>query len=76
MDQNIIFPNILNPQILQTLQTLQTPQINVINNVFIIQNIPPTPIKPKLGPLNDVQAEDDKSVQNLNHIFTMIENID
>ena len=70
MDQNIILPHI------QILQPIQTPQINQINHVFIIQTIPSTPIKLKLGPLQDVPAEDDNTVQNLNHIFTMIESID
>ena len=64
MAQNIQIPHI------------QIPQIQEINHVFIIQTIPATPIKPKLGPLYDVAVEDDKSVQNLNHIFTLIENLD
>jgi hypothetical protein len=65
MAQNIIIPHIQIPQ-----------PANEINHVFIIQTIPETPIKPKLGPLYDVATEDDKSVQNLNHIFAMIDNLD
>ena len=64
MAQNIIIQHIL------------IPQIQEINHVFIIQTIPATPIKPKLGPLYDVATEDDRSVQNLNHIFAMIENLE
>jgi hypothetical protein len=64
MAQNIIIPHI------------QIPQIQEINHVFIIQTIPATPIKQKLGPLYDVATKDDKSIQNLNHIFAMIDNLD
>jgi hypothetical protein len=52
----------------------QTP--HVINPAYIIHNIPTTPVKLKLGPLYDVPTEDDRSIQNLNPIFTMIENLD
>ena len=65
MAQNIIIPHIQIPQ---------TP--NEMNNIFIIQNIPATPIKTKLGPLYDVATEDDRSVQNLNHIFNQIYDLD
>jgi hypothetical protein len=65
MAQNIVIPHIQIPQ---------TP--DQINQVFTIQNIPATPIKPRLGPFNDVPAEDDKSIQNLNLIFAMIDNLD
>jgi len=65
MAQNIVIPHIQIPQ---------TP--DQINQVFTIQDIPSTPIKPKLGPLYDVPAENVQSIQNLNIIFAMIDTID
>jgi len=60
----------LHVQIPENQQIQQTPHV-LINN-----NIPTTPIKPRLGQFNDVPAEDDKSKQNLTLIFAMIDNLD
>jgi hypothetical protein len=58
----------------QITQVPQTP--HVINPLFIIQNIPPTPVKPILGSLQDVPDPNENVVKNLNNIFTMIYNLE